>query len=111
MKQSYKNLEKETKISFSTSTGPGGQRRDRKKTGVILHHLPSDIIVRADNLASQSQNRKAAFNILGEKLKKINQRKKKRIPTRTPKRAKEKRLKEKKERAGKKQLRRKLFNL
>ena len=109
--QKNKNLEKETKIFFSTSTGPGGQRRDRKRTGVILHHSLSGIIVRADNLTSQSQNRKAAFIILREKLKKLNQRKKKRILTRIPKRAKEKRLKEKKERAGKKQLRRKLFNL
>ena len=107
MYYNLKDIKKQTKISFSTSKGPGGQRRDRKQTGVILHHLPSGIIVRADNLTSQGQNRKEAFRILGDKLKKLNQRKKKRIPTRIPKRAKERRLKERKERSEKKQLRRK----
>ena len=98
-----------TIISFSTSRGPGGQRRDKKKTGVIARHLPTGIIVRVDNTTSQAQNKKIALALLKEKLKKLKQRKKKRIPTRIPRYAKEKRLKERKKRTEKKQLRRKLF--
>ncbi len=96
---------KDVEISYSTSSRPGGQRRDKKKTAVILHHLPSNIIVRVDEQRLQSQNKKIAFQILAEKLKKARQRKKKRIPTKIPRYIKEKRLKSKKERSLKKQLR------
>jgi len=98
---------KDVAISYSTSSRPGGQRRDKKKTAVILHHLPSNIIVRVDEERLQSQNKKIAFQILARKLKKLRQRRKKRVPTRIPRWAKEKRLKSKKERSFKKQLRKK----
>jgi len=103
-----KDLKKQTKISYSTSTGPGGQRRDRKKTGVRLHHLPSGIMVRADQRTSQAQNKKIAFQILREKLLKLRQRKKKRIPTRISRGIKEKRLQRKKYHSQKKKLRNKV---
>lgn len=99
------NLKKETKIDYLMSRGPGGQRRDKKKTGVRLHHLPSDIVVQVDDQRLQSQNKKIAFQILIEKLKKLRNRKKKRIPTKVPRWAKEKRLENKKERSSRKQLR------
>ena len=104
------DLKKQTKVSYSTSTGPGGQRRDKKKTGVRLFHLPSRIIVRVDERTAQSQNKKIAFEILREKLKKLSQRKKKRIPTRIPRTAKERRLKGKKYRSQVKQLRRGFYD-
>ena len=92
-------------ISYSTSSRPGGQRRDKKKTAVILHHLPSNIIVRVDEQRLQSQNKKIAFQILAEKLRKARKPKKKRIPTRIPRGAKEKRLQIKKHRSLTKKLR------
>lgn len=100
-------MDKSVVITYSTSSRPGGQRRDKKKTAVILHHLPSNIIVRVDAERLQSQNKKIAFKILNEKLKKLHRRKKKRILMKAPRWAKEKRLKNKKERSFKKQLRRK----
>jgi len=100
---------KDVIISYATSSRPGGQRRDKKKTAVMLHHLPSNIIVRVDEQRLQSQNKKIAFKILAEKLKKLRQRKKKRIPTKIPKYVKEKRLKRKKYRSQTKKLRRDFF--
>ena len=93
------------KIDYFMSSGPGGQRRDKKKTGVRIHHLPSGIVVRVDDQRLQAQNKKIAFKLLAKKLRKLRQRKKKRIPTRVPRWAKEKRLKKKKQRSFKKQLR------
>lgn len=95
----------DTKISYSMSRGPGGQRRDKKKTGVRILHIPSGIVVQADDQRLQSQNKKIAFQILAEKLRKLRRQKKKRIPTRAPRWAKEKRLKNKKQLSFKKKLR------
>ncbi len=101
-------MNEDVKISYSTSSRPGGQRRDKKKTSVILHHLPSNIIVRVDEQRLQSQNKKIAFQVLAKKLKKLYQRKKKRIPTKPSRWAKETRLENKKQRSVKKKLRRQI---
>jgi len=99
-------MNKDIEISYSTSSRPGGQRRDKKKTAVILHHLPSGIIIRVDDQRLQSQNKKIAFEILAKKLAKLRQRKKKRIPTGIPRGVKQKRLQIKKQHSQKKKLRR-----
>ena len=106
-KVDFKNLKKETKVFTSISSGPGGQRRDKKETAIRLHHIPSGVFVRISKLRSQEKNKKLAFKILKEKLEELNRPKKKRIPTRIPLRAKLKRLKEKKKVSERKQLRRK----
>lgn len=93
------------KIVYLMSRGPGGQRRDKKKTGVRILHLPSGIVVQVDDQRLQSQNKKIAFQILAQKLKKFYQRKKKRLPTKAPRYAKEKRLKRKKYHSQVKKLR------
>ncbi len=105
MDNRWKILGKHTKIDYFMSSGPGGQRRDKKKTGVRLHHLPSGLIVRVDDQRSQSQNKQAAFQILRQRLKKLHQPRKKRIPTKLPAWAKRKRIQEKKHKSEKKQLR------
>ncbi|MFH1575794.1 MAG: peptide chain release factor-like protein [Candidatus Nealsonbacteria bacterium] len=97
---------KDVVISFTTSSKPGGQRRNKKRTAVVLHHLPSGITVRVDEQRLQSQNKKLAFQILQKKLKKLHQRKKKRIATRVPRGVKEKRLQIKKQHSQIKRLRR-----
>ncbi len=99
--------EKQIQIDYSLSRGPGGQRRDKKKTGVRIHHLPSGIVVRESRQRSQAQNKKIAFQMLTEQLKKLRRHKKKRIPTRVPRWAKRKRFKVKKLLSQKKKLRQK----
>jgi len=108
MHYNLRDIKKQTKVYYSTSRGPGGQRRDRKKTGVSLHHLPSGIVVRVDRRSSQGQNKKVAFELLKKRLRKLRQRKKKRIPTRIPHAVKEQRLQKKKRHSEKKKLRRRV---
>lgn len=107
MNNEFQSLKKETKIFYSPSRGPGGQRRDRKKTAVRLHHLPSGLRVSIDERSSQAQNKKIAFEILRKRLRELKRPKKKRIPIKIPARLKEKRLEEKKRRSLKKKSRRK----
>ncbi len=104
-----KDLEKETDVFRSLSSGPGGQRRDKKKTKIMLHHLPSGISVSIDRFRFQKRNEELAFEILKEKLGKLNEPKEKRIPTRIPFREKMKRLEDKKKKSEKKKGRKSLL--
>jgi len=104
-----KDLGKETDIFRSLSSGPGGQRRDKKETKIMLHHLPSGISVSIDKFRFQKKNEELAFEILKEKLKKLNEPKKKRIPTRIPFGEKMKRLEDKKRKSEKKKGRKSLL--
>ena len=110
MKKKYptdqKSLDKDTKLEFRRASGPGGQRRNRRETGVRLHHIPSGIVVVADELASQARNRDVAFFRLKERLMKLNRPKKQRIPTTPPLSAEEKRVREKHWTSRKKERRR-----
>lgn len=109
MKKKYatdkKSLERDTTIEFRRASGPGGQRRNRRETGVRLHHIPSGIVAVADELASQARNRVVAFARLKERLVKLNQPKKQRIPTTPPPSAEEKRIRTKHWTTRKKELR------
>lgn len=102
---------KEFKIEYVLSRGPGGQRRDKKKTGVRLYHLPSGFVVQVDNQRLQTQNKKIAFQIMAGKLKQARRRKKKRIPTKVPKRIKEDRLRIKKYCSRLKKLRKEAYQM
>ena len=109
MKKKYltnqKSLDRDTKLEFLRGSGPGGQRRNRRETGVRLHHIPSGIIVLADELASQARNRNVAFFRLKERLMKLNKPRKRRIPTTPPPSAEEKRIRTKHWKTRKKELR------
>ena len=100
-----KSLERDTVLEFRRASGPGGQRRNRKETGVRLHHAPSGIVVVADELASQARNRDVAFLRLKERLIKLNYPKKQRILTSPPPSVKEKRIRAKHQKTRKKELR------
>ncbi|MDP4007459.1 MAG: peptide chain release factor-like protein [bacterium] len=110
MKKKYatdkKNLERDTTLEFLRGSGPGGQRRNRRETSVRLHHIPTGFVVLADELASQAQNRKVAFERLQKHLKILNKPKKRRIPTTPPPSIKEKRIREKHWTSRKKERRR-----
>lgn len=99
-------LKKETEVfPFGAST-KGGQRANRKKTGIELYHEPSGIRVKVIEQRSQAQNRKIAFERLREKLEELNRPEIPRILTKVPRAAKRVRLKEKRVRSKKKKLRR-----
>ena len=101
-------LKKEVIIETYRSRGPGGQRKNKTETAVRLKHLPSGITVIATEHRSQVQNRNLAFQRLRERLLKLNQPRKRRIPTSVPLRTIERKKEEKKIRSVKKRLRRKI---
>lgn len=110
-KQKYatdiETLKKEIEISFFKSSGPGGQRKNKRETAVKIFHPPSGLSVIATEHRLQAKNRKLALKRLQRKLKTLNKEKKPRIPTSMPKAAEEKRIQEKKKQAEKKKKRKK----
>ena len=101
-------LKKDVLIETYRSRGPGGQRKNKTETAVRLKHLPSGITVIATEHRSQVQNRNLAFQRLRERLLKLNQPRKRRIPTSVPLRAMERKKEEKKVHSVKKRLRQKI---
>ena len=99
------SLKKQVIVETYRSSGPGGQRKNKTETAVRLRHLPSGITVTATEQRSQSQNLKIAFERLGERLRRLRHKKRRRIPTAVPLRSIEKRIEGKKILSTRKKLR------
>ena len=54
--------------TFTRGSGPGGQHRNKTETAVMLKHLPTGIMVRAEDNKSQKVNRENALMLLKAKL-------------------------------------------
>jgi protein subunit release factor B len=102
------NLKSHTKIIFYKSSGPGGQRKNKKETAVRLVHKPTGVTVVATEHRYQSENLKLAFRRLEEKIKRLCRKPRPRIPGATTISTIERRLEQKKVRAKKKALRKKI---
>ena len=102
------SLLKDTKVITYKSSGPGGQRKNKKETSVKLHHIPSGLNVIATEQRSQAGNKQLAFRRLQNRLSRINRSKRIRIPTSMSLAVKENILKKKKIHSEKKQLRKKI---
>ena len=102
------NLRKQVILETYRSRGPGGQRKNKTETAVRLKHLPTGITVTATEQRSQSQNLKLAFERLGDRLRRLHQKKRRRIPTAVPLKSIEKRIEEKKLLSTRKHLRQKI---
>jgi protein subunit release factor B len=98
-------LKQQVIVDTYRSSGPGGQRKNKTETSVRLKHLPTGITVVATEHRSQAQNRELAFERLRQRLLRLNRPKKRRVPTRAPRKAKETRIEEKKIRSTKKRFR------
>lgn len=128
----FKVPENELLITFSRSSGKGGQYLNKTSTKVtikwdvynspiltpeqkynILHKLynrineKGELVVRSQSERSQAQNRKQAINKLQALVDQALQPQKKRIPTKPSKAAKEKRIEQKKKISEKKKSRKK----
>ncbi|MCA9575377.1 MAG: peptide chain release factor 1 [Polyangiales bacterium] len=66
---------KDLDISATGAGGPGGQHVNMTNSAVIVKHLPTGIIIRADNERSQHQNKAKALQLLRMKLLQAEQEK------------------------------------
>jgi protein subunit release factor B len=98
-------LESDIKVEFYRASGPGGQHRNTTDSAVRIRHIPTGIVAQASESRSQLQNREMAMKRLQIALERLERKVKKRIATRTPRKAVEKRLSEKKVLAQKKKSR------
>lgn len=88
--------------------GSGGQHVNKTDSAVRLIYRPNGLTVTCQQERSQHLNKLLCIKKLREKVDRLNYRPPKRIPTKTPKKAKEQRLQKKAKHATKKQLRQKL---
>ena len=95
----------ECEVETFRSSGKGGQHVNKTDSAVRLRHLPTGITVTSQSERSQYVNKLLCLEKLREKLAKLQERKKPRVVTRPPKRAKEKTLKNKAKLSSKKKLR------
>jgi ribosome-associated protein len=105
----FKNIRSESDllITHTKGSGPGGQNRNKRQSGVRVVHLPTGISVLATERRSQKQNLDAAIERLDEKLERFFFRPKNRIGSAPSRSSQMKRVKKKKVRGETKQLRKK----
>lgn len=98
-------LEREVVVEVFRASGPGGQHVNKTESALRLTHLPSGVVVMAQDSPSQYRNRETAFRRLVDRLKRLNRVPKKRVATRPTLASKKRRLAGKKLRGETKQAR------
>ena len=99
--------EEDLEVTFLKGSGPGGQHRNVRETGVRIRHVPTGIVVTATERRSQVENRRVALERLEQALARRLRRRRRRVPTRPTRASKVRRVKGKKIHSRKKALRRK----
>lgn len=95
-------------VTTFRASGPGGQHRNRRETGIRLVHRATGLVVIATERRSQHQNKVVALERMARKLAARRRRKKPRRRTKPTPRARERRLEHKRQRSAKKDTRRKM---
>lgn len=90
--------DEDLEVTTFRASGPGGQHRNRRETGVRIRHLPTGIVVTATERRSQVENKAVALERLVEALARRNRKRKKRVPTRATRGSQERRIQAKKSR-------------
>lgn len=92
-------------LEFFRASGPGGQHRNTTDSAVRIRHLPTGIVVQASESRSQHRNRETALLRLAAELRKLAQKRRRRIATKASKASIERRLTHKRITSLKKSLR------
>ena len=98
-------LELEIRLDTYRASGPGGQHVNKTNSAIRLTHLPSGVVVIAQDSPSQFRNKETAFERLIARLAKLNHVPKKRLATKPTRASKERRIEAKKTRATVKSVR------
>ena len=98
-------LELEIRLDTYRASGPGGQHVNKTNSAIRLTHLPSGVVVIAQDSPSQFRNKETAFERLIARLTKLNHVPKKRLATKPTRASKERRIEAKKTRATVKSVR------
>jgi protein subunit release factor B len=88
--------ETDLEISFLKGSGPGGQNRNKRFTGVRITHLPTGLTVMATERRSQFQNLEVAKERIEEKVARAFKKVKRRISTKKSQSSDLRRLEQKK---------------
>ncbi len=76
------SLLRDCDLFFVRDSGPGGQHRNKRETGVRLVHRATGITVTATERRSQAQNRTLAYERMAKKLADAQKQPRRRRPTR-----------------------------
>ncbi len=101
------SLERSCRVEFVRDSGPGGQHRNKRYTGVRLVHEPTGTTVMATERRVQSMNKELAFERMASKLRAMQHRPKRRRPTKPTRASVKRRLDAKGKTKAKKLTRRK----
>ena len=89
------SLEADCDVDAFRGSGPGGQNRNKRETGVRLTHRPTGVVVMATERRSRLQNLEAAFARMAARLDDLQAVRRPRKPTRPSRAAIHRRLDEK----------------
>ena len=90
------SLERDCTEEAVRGSGPGGQHRNKRFTGIRLVHQPTQLMVMATERRSQAQNRELAYARMAARLEAMQQVRRPRRPTRPSRGSVERRLDAKK---------------
>lgn len=103
--ESDEDLLRECEMETFRASGPGGQHVNKTESAVRLRHKASGVVVTSRAERSQHRNKSLCLQKLREKVKQLNHRPAKRVPTRIPQSAKNRTLEAKARRSHVKRLR------
>lgn len=95
------SLESVCEVEFYRGSGPGGQNRNKRETGVRITHRPSGLVATATERRSQLDNLEMAYARLAARIDEAQRVRRPRKPTRPSRSSVERRL-EAKRRTGQK---------
>lgn len=98
IKKNTKLKPKDIEITHVRGSGPGGQNRNKRMSGIRMIHVPTGIVVVATERRSQEQNLSTAFFRLQKKIQDFYYVAPKRVQTKKTQASNKRRLEAKKRR-------------